>query len=65
MLNGFKNPGRVVLIGAQSEIGLSILAQLPRNPAREVVLVGRGGDIELDITDKSARIKVIDEFFDA
>jgi decaprenylphospho-beta-D-erythro-pentofuranosid-2-ulose 2-reductase len=65
MLNGFKNPGRVVLIGAQSEIGLAILAQLPENRGREVVLVGRGGDFELDVTDKSARIQVINEVFDA
>jgi len=64
VLNGFKNPGRVVLVGARSEIGLSILAQLPVNPGREVVLVGRGGDFELDVTDKAARIRFVDELFD-
>ena len=63
MLNGFKNPGRIALFGAQSEIGLSILDHLPSNPSREVLLVGRTGDYPLDVTDKSARIFVVDEIF--
>lgn len=64
MLNGFKSPGRIALIGAHSEIGLAIVAQLPANQAREVILVGRTGDYALDVTDKAARIKVVAELFD-
>ena len=64
MLNGFKSPGRIVLIGANSEIGLAILAQLPQDMGREVILVGRTGDYALDVTDKAARIRVVSELFD-
>ncbi len=63
MLNGFKNPGRVALIGSESEIGRSILSQLPENKSREVVLVGRTGEYALDVTDKAAREKVIARIF--
>jgi len=59
MLNGFKNPGRVALIGSESGIGRSILSQLPENKSREVVLVGRTGEYALDVTDSAAREKVI------
>ena len=51
MLNGFKNPGRVALIGGQSEIGLSIVTQLPEDKSREIVLIGRSGDYVLDVND--------------
>ena len=64
MLNGFKNPGRVALIGAQSEIGQAIISQLPIDPDREVLLFGRGGENGLDVTDKSARIRVVKQIFD-
>jgi decaprenylphospho-beta-D-erythro-pentofuranosid-2-ulose 2-reductase len=64
MLNGFKNPGRVALIGSRSEIGLSIVEHLPSNPSRELILVGRTGDYELDVTDKVARAEVINAIFD-
>lgn len=63
MLNGFKNPGRVALIGASSEIGLAIISQLPENPGREVITVGHSGEYELDITDKSAREAAIQNIF--
>ena len=63
MLNGFKNPGRVALIGSESEIGRSILSQLPENKSREVVLVGRTGEYTLDVTDRAAREKVIARIF--
>ena len=63
MLNGFKNPGRVALIGSESEIGRSILSQLPENKSREVVLVGRTGEYALDVTDRAAREKVIARIF--
>ena len=65
MLNGFKNPGRVALIGGQSEIGLSIVTQLPEDKSREIVLIGRSGEYVLDVTDKAARERVIGELFDA
>jgi len=65
MLNGFKNPGRVALIGSRSDIGLSIVEHLPQDPSREVILIGRSGDYELDVTDKAAREKVIAQLFDA
>ena len=64
MLNGFKNPGRVALIGAQSEIGQAIISQLPSNPNREVLLVGRTGEYGMDVTEKAARIKVVKQIFD-
>ena len=64
MLNGFKSPGRIVLIGANSEIGLAILAQLPEDMGREVILVGRTGDYALEVTDRAARVRVVSELFD-
>ncbi len=64
MLNGFKNPGRVALIGAQSEIGQAIISQLPSDPHREVLLVGRTGEFGMDVTDKEARIRVVSQIFD-
>ena len=64
MLNGFKSPGRIVLIGANSEIGLAILAQLPQDMGREVILVGRTGDYALEVTDRAARVRVVSELFD-
>ena len=64
MLNGFKNPGRVALIGGASEIGLSIVNQLPEDKSREVILVGRSGDFALDVTDKAARERVVAELFE-
>ena len=63
MLNGFKNPGRVALIGGQSEIGLAIISQLPENKTREVLLVDRSGEFSLDVTDKAARERVVAELF--
>ncbi len=65
MLNGFKNPGRVVLIGGESEIGLSIVTQLPEDSSRETILVGRTGEYALDVTDKPARESVVARLFDA
>ena len=65
MLNGFKNPGRVVLIGGESEIGLSIVTQLPDDNSRETILVGRTGEYALDVTDKPARESVVARLFDA
>jgi decaprenylphospho-beta-D-erythro-pentofuranosid-2-ulose 2-reductase len=64
VLNGFKSPGRVALVGANSEIGLAIVAQLPADQPREVILVGRTGEYALDVTDKAARTRVISELFD-
>jgi decaprenylphospho-beta-D-erythro-pentofuranosid-2-ulose 2-reductase len=64
MLNGFESPGRVALIGAESDIGLSIVNQLPQDKSREVVLVGRSGDYALDVTDKEARKKVVAKLFE-
>ena len=64
MLNGFKNPGRIALIGAKSEIGLAIVSQLPEDKSREVILVGRSGDYALDVTDRAARERVVEAIFD-
>ena len=64
MLNGFKNPGRIALIGAKSEIGLAIVSQLPEDKSREVILVGRSGDYALDVTDRAARERVFEAIFD-
>ena len=63
MLNGFKNPGRIVLIGGESDIGLSIVAQLSPDKSREVILVGRTGEWALDVTDKAARERVVEKLF--
>ena len=64
MLNGFKNPGRIALIGAKSEIGISIVTQLPENKSREVILVDRSGEYALDVTDKAGREGVVSKLFD-
>ena len=64
MLNGFKNPGRIALIGAKSEIGLAIVSQLPEDKSREVILVGRNGEYALDVTDRAARERVVEAIFD-
>jgi decaprenylphospho-beta-D-erythro-pentofuranosid-2-ulose 2-reductase len=63
MLNGFKNPGRVALVGSNSEIGLAIISQLPENNARELLLVGRSGEFALDVTDKAGRERVVADLF--
>ena len=63
MLNGFKNPGRVALIGGESEIGLSIVAQLPPDKSRQVILVGRSGEYALDVTKKDAREEMVEKLF--
>jgi len=63
MLNGFKSPGRIVLIGAESDIGLSIIAQLPKTSSPEVILVGRSGEYALDVTDNTARKKIVEKLF--
>jgi len=65
MLNGFKSPGRVALIGSRSDIGVSIIKQLPEDSSREVILIGRSGDYELNVTDKGARERVVAQLFDA
>ena len=65
MLNGFKTPGRVALIGAESDIGRSIVSQLPTANSSEVILVGRSGEYALDVTDKSAREKMVEKLFSA
>ena len=64
MLNGFKNPGRIALIGASSEIGISIVTQLPENKSREVIMVNRSGEYALDVTDKAGRERVVSKLFD-
>ena len=64
MLNGFKNPGRIVLIGGSSEIGMAIVTQLPENKSRQVILVDRTGDYALDVTDKVGREQVVSRIFD-
>ena len=64
MLNGFKNPGRIALIGGESEIGLSIVAQLPEDKSREVILVGRTGEYGLDVTNKKDREKLVAKLFE-
>ena len=64
MLNGFKNPGRIALIGAKSEIGISIVTQLPENKSREVIMVNRSGEYALDVTDKAGRERVVSKLFD-
>ncbi len=63
MLNGFKSPGRIALIGGESEIGLSIVAHLAEDNAREVILVGRTGEFGMDITEKGARERVVHDLF--
>ena len=64
MLNGFKNPGRIALIGGESEIVLSIVAQLPEDKSREVILVGRTGEYGLDVTNKKDREKLVAKLFE-
>lgn len=63
MLNGFKNPGRIALIGGESDIGLSIINQLPPDKSRDVILVGRVGEWVLDVTDKAARKAIVEKLF--
>src|ERR1035437_5309350 len=63
MLNGFKSPGRVALIGAEGDIGRSILSQIHPTNAPEVILVCRSGEYALDVTDKSAREKMVEKLF--
>lgn len=65
MLNGFKSPGRIALIGAESDIGRSIIAQLPKTNSPEVILIGRSGEYALDVTDKAAREKIVGKVFAA
>jgi decaprenylphospho-beta-D-erythro-pentofuranosid-2-ulose 2-reductase len=65
MLNGFKNPGRIALIGGRSEIGRAIVDALPSNPAREVVEVNRDGEYALDISNRASREKLVAELFAA
>lgn len=64
MLNGFKNPGRIALIGAESDIGLSIVAQLPKSNSREIILVGRSGEYALDVREKAAREALVEKLFE-
>ena len=64
MLNGFKNPGRIALIGGSSEIGMAIVTQLPENKSRQVILVDRIGEYALDVTDKAGRERVVARLFD-
>ena len=64
MLNGFKNPGRVVLIGGNSEIGLAITNQLPENNSREIIAVGRSGEFALDVTEKAGRERIAAKLFE-
>ena len=64
MLNGFKNPGRIVLIGGSSEIGMAIVTQLPEHKSRQVILVDRTGEYALDVTDKAGRERVVARIFD-
>ena len=64
MLNGFKNPGRVVLIGGNSEIGLAIINQLPENNSREIIAVGRSGEFALDVTEKAGRERIAAKLFE-
>lgn len=64
MLDGFKNPGRIALFGATSDIGREIVSQLPTQSAREVISIGRSGENALDVTDKEARMRVVSHLFD-
>ena len=63
MLNGFKSVGRLALIGSGSEIGQAIVAKLVGEKSPEIILVGRGGDFALDVTDKSARELLVEQIF--
>jgi decaprenylphospho-beta-D-erythro-pentofuranosid-2-ulose 2-reductase len=64
MLNGFKNPGRVVLIGGNSEIGRAVVEHLPALKSREVISTSRTGDYALDVTNRAAREACITALFD-
>ena len=63
MLNGFKSPGRIALIGSESDIGRSIISQLPATNSPEIIHVGRSGEFALDVTDKDAREKIVEKLF--
>jgi len=63
MLNGFKSMGRLALIGSGSEIGQAIIAKLMEQKKSEVIQVGRTGEFALDITDKSARERLVNQLF--
>jgi len=63
MLNGFKSPGKIALIGSNSEIGLSILKQLPKDPAAQTILVGRTGEYAVDVTVKEQRHAIVEKLF--
>ena len=63
MLNGFKSPGKIALIGSNSEIGLSILKQLPKDPAAQTILVGRTGEYAVDVIVKEQRHAIVEKLF--
>jgi decaprenylphospho-beta-D-erythro-pentofuranosid-2-ulose 2-reductase len=63
MLNGFKSPGRIALIGDKSDIGRSIIDQLLVNKKAEVIDVGLTGKFALDVTDKSGREAIVEKIF--
>ncbi len=63
MLNGFKSPGRIALIGGESEIGLAIVSHLPEDKSREVILVSRSGEYAMDITVKADRERTVHNLF--
>ena len=55
--------GRLALIGSGSEIGQAIIAKLMEQKKSEVIQVGRTGEFALDITDKSARERLVNQLF--
>lgn len=62
MLNSFKSPQRIALIGGTSEIGNAIIEFLPKGAITEVIRIDRKNS-DFDATDEVARRKIVDSLF--
>lgn len=62
MLNSFKSPQRIALIGGTSEIGNAVIASLPQAAITEVIRISRESS-SFDATYKSDRQEVVRTIF--
>jgi decaprenylphospho-beta-D-erythro-pentofuranosid-2-ulose 2-reductase len=62
LLNSFKSPQRIALIGGTSEIGNAIVAALPQAAITEVIRISRA-DTKFDATRKSDREEAVRSLF--
>lgn len=62
MLNSFKSPQRIALIGGTSEIGNAVIAALPQAAITEVIRVSRS-TTNFDATDRGGRVALVHTLF--